>query len=506
MKKYTMILCIILAAMLLIAGCTSEDNGPAKTDALTLYSSVSATKPQTTTPDITTTEPEKGQPGTNEGTEPASPEKTEPPVTNEPDVTTEPVTPPDAPETTVPETPSEPHTTHSFGAWRVTKAATCTAEGTRRRDCSGCDEYETESIPATGHSFGEWKVSKAATCTAEGTERRTCTRCNEAETKTIPATGHTFGEWKVSKNATLENEGEETRTCSSCKITEKRSIAKISVNWNKDAAEWMAQLPDTLSLADITIPGTHDSGAQKGLLGMGQCQNLTIAGQLDIGVRFLDIRLKLKSGSLKVYHGIIDMSLTFEQVQNACVEFLKAHPDEIIIMSIKEEDDNNSGFANALIDAINSKIDYWYTENRMPTLGEARGKIVLMSRCNSNGKGISCQNGWSDNTSFTMNNGVSMKIQDYYNVGSSSNIDKKWSDITTLITFAHTSGKGSTFCLNFTSGYTGISGITAVSNVINPKLLEYASGLSSPGCYGTFAIDFVTADLASALIALNFAN
>lgn len=355
------------------------------------------------------------------------------------------------------------------------------------------------------HDWSEWSVTKEATCAEEGSRSRTCSICNEVETEAIPTIEHSFDEWKVTKSPTFDAEGSESRKCLTCGTTEKRSIDKVLASWDKDAAEWMRQLPDSLSLADITIPGTHDSGAQKGVFGIGQCQSLSITDQLNAGARFLDIRLKLIEDKLQVYHGILGMDMTFDDVQNECLEFLSAHPNETIIMSIKEEDADEAGFANALIGAINKFKESWYTKNSMPTLGEARGKIVFMSRCDSNGKGISCQSNWGDDRTFTMNNGVPMRVQDNYNVETADKIDEKWSDITALITFAHSSNKRSTFCLNFTSGYINSIDITGVSNVINGRFAEYITGLSCPGCYGTFAIDFITADLASALIALNFA-
>ncbi len=51
------------------------------------------------------------------------------------------------------EAPSESGTQHihNFGEWAVTKAPTCTEEGTRERVCE-CGEKETETVAATGHS------------------------------------------------------------------------------------------------------------------------------------------------------------------------------------------------------------------------------------------------------------------------------------------------------------------------------------------------------------------
>ena len=55
---------------------------------------------------------------------------------------------------------------HSWGSGTVTKAATCTATGTRTYTCSTCKHTKTETIAATGHSYTS-KVT-AATCTAQG--------------------------------------------------------------------------------------------------------------------------------------------------------------------------------------------------------------------------------------------------------------------------------------------------------------------------------------------------
>ncbi|MBN2842929.1 MAG: hypothetical protein JXM68_07555, partial [Sedimentisphaerales bacterium] len=49
---------------------------------------------------------------------------------------------------------------------------------------------------------------------------------------------------------------------------------------------WMAAQKDISLLSQLSIPGTHDSGARfEPIGGTAKCQNLTIAEQLAIGVR-----------------------------------------------------------------------------------------------------------------------------------------------------------------------------------------------------------------------------
>ena len=75
---------------------------------------------------------------------------------------------------------------HTY-AWVTDKEATCGAAGSRHEECTVCKETgKTETIPATGkHSFGGWKVTKAATVAAEGVKERTCEVCGAKETASI---------------------------------------------------------------------------------------------------------------------------------------------------------------------------------------------------------------------------------------------------------------------------------------------------------------------------------
>ena len=68
---------------------------------------------------------------------------------------------------------------HTFGAWTVTKAATCTEAGTSVRTCTVCGAEETQTIPALGHSMTA-VAAKAATCTEAGNSAYwSCSRCGK---------------------------------------------------------------------------------------------------------------------------------------------------------------------------------------------------------------------------------------------------------------------------------------------------------------------------------------
>ena len=69
--------------------------------------------------------------------------------------------------------------THNFGAWTVTKAATCTESGISTRECSVCGTKETMIVPSLGHNLTA-VAAKAATCTEAGHSAYwSCSRCGK---------------------------------------------------------------------------------------------------------------------------------------------------------------------------------------------------------------------------------------------------------------------------------------------------------------------------------------
>ena len=127
---------------------------------------------------------------------------------------------------------------HSWDGGKITKAATCTAAGTKTYTCTRCKKTRTETIAATGHKAVK-DAAVAATCETTGkTEGSHCSVCGtvlKAQTTTA-ALGHSWDNGKVTKAATCTATGTKTYTCTRCKKTRTETIAATGHKAVKDAA------------------------------------------------------------------------------------------------------------------------------------------------------------------------------------------------------------------------------------------------------------------------------
>ena len=155
---------------------------------------------------------------------------------------------------------------------------------------------------------------------------------------------------------------------------------------------WMKTLQDCINISQINLPGTHDSCtccAQIPFL--SKCQNMTIKEQLNSGIRFLDIRVEKEENRLKLVHDIADCKspenkqekLYLDSVLKDCKSFISENPSETILLSYKRDDGaNQEETFDTFFENYLENDPIWYRENRIPSLGEVRGKIVLLNRDN----------------------------------------------------------------------------------------------------------------------------
>ena len=185
-------------------------------------------------------------------------------------------------------------------------------------------------------------------------------------------------------------------------------------------ADWMKSLDDSLSLREVNMPGSHDTMALYSIADLaGQCQSLSLEEQLNLGVRFLDIRLKEENNKLKAVHGFIDQKASFAQITKVVESFLNKHTNEFLIMSIKEEaaaSSSSLSFEDCLKTYLGS--DKYLKDTLLPEkVGDVRGKVILLSRYQNSTIGVPAYSEWKVSTSFTMSEN-DIYVQDTYQITS----------------------------------------------------------------------------------------
>ncbi len=101
--------------------------------------------------------------------------------------------------------------THSYDSGKVTKEATCTANGVKTYTCSGCGATKTETIAKTNHNYVSTVINP--TCTEQGRTGHICTKCNYSyDTDYIDATGHDY-------KYIAKNDGTHSKVCNACSDT-----------------------------------------------------------------------------------------------------------------------------------------------------------------------------------------------------------------------------------------------------------------------------------------------
>ena len=114
---------------------------------------------------------------------------------------------------------------HSWGVGKVTKGATCQAEGEMSYTCSVCGETKTIPVDKTDHKI-ELQNEKEASCTVRGyTGDKVCTVCGEVVEKgEYIDPSHSWNGGTVTRAPTSLADGVMTYTCTKCGATKTESI------------------------------------------------------------------------------------------------------------------------------------------------------------------------------------------------------------------------------------------------------------------------------------------
>ena len=284
------------------------------------------------------------------------------------------------------------------------------------------------------------------------------------------------------------------------------------------SADWMGRLDDGLLLSEIKLPGTHDSATQfVQLAWFSKCQGKDIGGQLSSGARYLDIRLGADGDRLQLMHGFtkcktsaLGGTLYLDEVLAQCYVFLDVHPTETVIFAVKQEHGDESVAAfEALLNAyVQDSSAHWLLTDTIPTLGEARGKLVLMRRYEDEaGLGATAgipllwpnQNGHEDtslNTAVTDNGSYRLWVQDRYEYDA----EDKWAAFTAGI--EQNGAQPGDIALHFlsTKGTAAYGHPYGFARALNARLAETPPDAIS----GWIVLDFFSAPLAAQIYETNF--
>ena len=151
-----------------------------------------------------------------------------------------------------------------------------------------------------------------------------------------------------------------------------------------DTKEWMNLLNDSILITDVSIPGSHNSCSYNTSFSFSKCQTYNLEEQLNMGVRYLDLRFTLKNGKLKMYHGWDNLNISFEECLNQIKHFLEEHPSEILLLRLQKERKYVPNTSDEYFEAIISS----FSEVGLPLLdtpdltslkfGDLRGKAIVV--------------------------------------------------------------------------------------------------------------------------------
>ena len=187
----------------------------------------------------------------------------------------------------------------------------------------------------------------------------------------------------------------------------KTNATVSSLDWKTyssyvDGPCWMGNVHDNKFLDELSIPGTHDSGTcsvdndTEPQTSQVKCQQDYIPTQLLEGIRYFDIRLG-KGDDPGIDHGGFYLFkkdgnfLHLSDVIGYFTTFLKENPTEALIMLVSRGNDEatDEGITTTFAKVMDENPDLFYTSSRVPTLGEVRGKIVLLRRFRLAGNSVS---------------------------------------------------------------------------------------------------------------------
>uniref|UniRef100_A0A7N8XMK6 Phosphatidylinositol-specific phospholipase C X domain-containing protein n=1 Tax=Mastacembelus armatus TaxID=205130 RepID=A0A7N8XMK6_9TELE len=145
---------------------------------------------------------------------------------------------------------------------------------------------------------------------------------------------------------------------------------------------WMDSVPDETPLSAITIPGTHDSLSLYGGP-LAECQVWTLEKQLNVGIRYFDVHAGIWLPNQKLIyirdsHWMFWQRTHLDEVLSIMTNYLDSHRSETVLLKVSLHGILQDKVAKLLMELIKKYTDKIWTGLSVPTMKQARGKIVFL--------------------------------------------------------------------------------------------------------------------------------
>ena len=285
--------------------------------------------------------------------------------------------------------------------------------------------------------------------------------------------------------------------------------------WVVEAHEnWMGRLPDDVRLADLSIPGTHNSAALHGV-GYATNQTWTITEQLDAGIRFFDLRCRPTLTGIAIHHGDFYQHINFDDILAQVTTFLSDHSSETVILQISHADIAAVPGSKSLDQLYREAIhrggrgrffQAFRSENpNNPTLSEVRGKVYVLSKTGDRELHKAYHGRFSS--------GCDIDKQDLYEINPFADCDyrdgskvSRCGKVNAIHKSILCAPSTSNWVMNYLSGFQAsdvIPAIRAEADFSNRSTLYYLKRLSAKRKLGILMMDFPGEDLVHHIVQSN---
>ena len=271
-------------------------------------------------------------------------------------------------------------------------------------------------------------------------------------------------------------------------------------------AQWMSSLDDDTPLEHVSLPGAHDA-VTAGITAWPQwtrTQDLDIAALWNCGVRVFDLRPAWVDGEMGIYHDKYSAHVTFREVLSVLSQSIARHPGEFAILLIRHEeeaDGSSTEWGKAFGEILAAHAGLLASYHPGITVGELRGKILVLSRSRYEGGPIGAYlEGWYSGTDVDRQKAAGiidgggtvspLWVQDYYDPEGG---DDKWEAFSNLFDAVAAAGSSRPLAINHASGYLGrLPNYRKNAAAVNPRAADLLRCKNQPT--GIVMMDFAGVD------------